>query len=87
MKCLATNVESLADFRNHCLAVLALVMVSWVVKVLMAITNRVVSAFSFFKTSAAWVHQPPRALKSERKHNNIYRIYIEGGVIQMCSAS
>ena len=43
---------SLAVSRNHCLAVVALVMVSWVVKVFEATMNNEVSGFNFFKVSA-----------------------------------
>merc|ERR1712141_864687 len=52
-KCLATALISPpAALKSHSLAVVALVMVSWVVKVFEAITNKVVSGLHFFKASA-----------------------------------
>ena len=44
-----------AAFKNHSRAVWALVMVSWVVKVLEATMKRVVSGFTRRRASAIWV--------------------------------
>ena len=48
----ASQRTSLADCRNQSLALSALVMVSWVVKVLEAMMKMVVSGLQSFKTSA-----------------------------------
>src|SRR6266542_2948006 len=53
-KCLAICFSSFAFFKNHSLAVCALVMVSWVVKVFDAIKKMVLSGFNFFSVSAIW---------------------------------
>ena len=50
-KCLAMS-DSFADFKNHCLAVLALVVVSAVVNVLDATRKRVVSGSESLRASA-----------------------------------
>src|SRR5690606_1831473 len=52
-KCLETASAS-ACFLNQVLAVLALLKVSWVVKVFETITNSVVSGFRSFKVSCTW---------------------------------
>src|SRR5690349_18502132 len=52
-KCLATSASELANLRNHSLAEPALVMVSWVVKVLEAMKNKVVSGSTFFSVSTS----------------------------------
>ncbi|CSC31265.1 Uncharacterised protein [Vibrio cholerae] len=54
-KCLATCASSPAAFKNQSRAVWALVMVSWVVKVLEATKKRVVSGSTFFSVSAMCV--------------------------------
>src|SRR5713101_1149809 len=54
-KCLATWASCLACARNQSLAVWALVSVSWVVKVLEATMNSVVSGFRRLVVSAIWV--------------------------------
>ena len=54
-KCLATCFTSPAVFRNHSLAVVALVIVSCVVNVLLATIQSVVSGWSFLIVSATWV--------------------------------
>ena len=46
---------SFAASRNQSLAVLALVMVSWVVNVLEAMTKRVVSGFSLLNKNVTYV--------------------------------
>ena len=48
-KCLATWTSSFAVAKNHVRAEIALVMVSWVVKVLDAMMNSVVSGLHFSK--------------------------------------
>ena len=50
-KCLAMEASSAPDFKNHSLAVCALVMVSCVVNVLDATKKRVSSGFTFFSVS------------------------------------
>src|SRR5258706_508557 len=54
-KCLATSPFSPDFSKNHCLALSALVMVSWVVNVLEAMINRVVSGSILLSVSAKWV--------------------------------
>ena len=54
-KCLATAASSLAAASSQALALLALVMVSWVVKVLDATRKSVVSGFKSLVVSAMWV--------------------------------
>src|SRR5436190_16412750 len=54
-KCLAMNSGFLADLRNHSLAVAALVQVSAVVNVLLAMRNMVVSGTECLRASAIWV--------------------------------
>src|SRR5690606_40939146 len=54
-KCLATAASSLACSRNQFLAEAALVMVSWVVKVLEAMRNSVVSGSAFLSDSHKFV--------------------------------
>merc|ERR1719277_75023 len=54
-KCLATKLGFLAERRNQVLQVSALVIVSCVVKVFEAMTNRVVSGLTFLRTSATSV--------------------------------
>jgi len=51
-KCLAIWASSLADLRNHCLAVSALVHVSAVVNVLLAMRNNVVEGSDDLRASA-----------------------------------
>src|SRR5690606_41311652 len=54
-KCLATAASSFASSKNHFLAEWALVIVSWVVKVLEAIKNKVDSGSKPSSVSAIWV--------------------------------
>src|SRR5829696_3942325 len=54
-KCLAIFFSSFAFFKNHFLAVCALVMVSCVVKFFEAIKKRVLSGLIFLRVSAMWV--------------------------------
>ncbi|MNL24557.1 hypothetical protein D3C87_1459960 [compost metagenome] len=54
-KCLAMSSFVAPFSRNQSRAVLALVMVSWVVNVLEAIRNKVVSGFTFLSVSAICV--------------------------------
>src|SRR3981189_226472 len=54
-KCFAISPFPLVSFKNHSLAVLALVVVSAVVKVLDAIRKRVVSGLESRRASAMWV--------------------------------